>query len=83
MVHCGVPTVLDIAGIRVTITMNDHQPPHVHCFVGDGEVVVLLESSVRGRGRRGRVTVQEARRVLALVRDNRAELLEAWRAIHG
>ena len=83
MAHLPVPTVLSVAGIRVTINLNDHQPPHVHCYVGDGVVLVLLEPSVRERARRGRVTARDVRRVLSLVGDNRAELLEAWSAIHG
>jgi hypothetical protein len=74
-----VPTVLSVAGIRVAIHLNDHPPAHVHGFVGDGEVVVSLEPAVRERERRGQVTAQEARRVLALVRANRGRLLTEWR----
>jgi hypothetical protein len=74
-----VTTVLRLAGVRVVVHTNDHPPPHVHCFVGDGEVLVLLAPEVRERERRGRVPAQEARRVLALVRANRGFLLAEWR----
>jgi hypothetical protein len=63
----------------MVIYPDDHRPAHVHCFVGGGEVVVLLDPVVRERERRGTVKAQEARRVLALVRERRGFLLGEWR----
>jgi hypothetical protein len=37
-----VPTVLRIAGLRVTIYPNDHPPPHVHIIGAKGEAVFFL-----------------------------------------
>jgi len=77
-----VPTVLHVGGIRVVIYPNDHRPAHVHCFVGDGAVVVLLEPELEARERVG-VKAQEVARVLAAVRRHRGFLLQEWRRIHG
>ena len=77
-----MPTVLHASGVRVVIYPNDHAPPYAHCFVGDGEVVVLLEPAVAAREQE-RVKAQEVARALAVVRRHRGFLTEAWRRIHG
>ena len=76
-----MPTVLRIDGLRVVIYPNDHPPAHVH-VIGPGWVVVvnLLGPEVReviGSNE------AEARRVLRLITERQAALLEAWRRYHG
>ena len=83
LVYPVVPTVLREQGVRGLLSLDDHAPPHVHCFVGDGEIVVELEPAVAVREEHGRLTVAERRRVLALVRARRGRLLRRWRRIHG
>jgi hypothetical protein len=77
-----VPTVLHERGVRGVLYLDDHHPPHVHCFVGAGQLVVLLEP-VTVRETHGRVTASERRRVLALVQARRGRLLRRWGEIHG
>jgi hypothetical protein len=83
VVYSFVPTVLDEQGVRGMLYVDDHDPPHVHCFVGDGELVVAFEPAVAVREAHGRLTGAERRRVLDLVRTNRGYLLRRWREIHG
>ena len=83
LVYSVVPTGLREQGVRGLLSLDDHAPPHVHCFVGDGEVVVDLEPAVAVREEHGRLTVAERRRVLALVQARRGRLLRRWRRIHG
>ena len=76
-----MPTVLRVDGLRIVIYPNDHPPAHVHVH-GPGWVVVIniVEPEIRetiGCDER------EARRVLRLVADHQAALLDAWRRFHG
>ena len=76
-----VPTVLRIGGFRVVVYPNDHPPAHVH-VLGPGWTVVidLTMSCVREVIN---CSEREARDVLRRVVERRAELIEAWRRIHG
>jgi hypothetical protein len=77
-------TVLRACGLSVRIYKDDHPPAHVH-VVGDGLAKVDLDADgaqpalLWTRG----MTRSEARRALALVTENRGELLARWREIHG
>ena len=76
-----MPTVLRIGGLRVVIYPNDHPPAHVH-VLGPGWLVVINLS-----GPKVRETIncseREARSALRLIADHQAELMDAWRRIHG
>ena len=37
-----MPTVLRKRGFRVMIYVDDHEPPHVHAWKDDAEVIVTL-----------------------------------------
>ena len=76
-----MPTVLRIGSLRVLIYPNDHPPAHVH-VLGPGRVVVIDLIGPKVREAIG-CSEHEARRVLRLVEDHRAELMEAWRRFHG
>ena len=76
-----MPTVLRIDGLRFMIYPNDHPPAHVH-VIGPGWVIVVNLLGLEIREVMG-CSEQEARRVLRLASENRAELLVAWRRIHG
>ena len=76
-----MPTVLRADGLRIAIYPNDHPPAHVH-VIGPGWVVVvnLLGPEVReviGGDFR------DASRALRIVSTRRAQLMEAWRRVHG
>jgi Domain of unknown function (DUF4160) len=75
-----MPKLLRIEGLRVVICPNDHPPAHVHVIGPDWEVVInLVGLSFREIINGG---VHHARRVLQIVAENRAVLLDARRAIH-
>jgi hypothetical protein len=76
-----MPTVLRSEGWRVVVYPNDHPPAHVH-VIGPGWVVVVNLLGPAVREAIG-CTEPEARRVLRLVDDHRAALMEAWRHYHG
>ena len=71
-------------GYRFVIYLSDHEPAHVH-LIGGGEAKVDLMGPggaprlvwVVGIGR------ADLRRLLSEVRDRQAELLTAWRRLHG
>lgn len=76
-----MPTVLRSGGLRLVVYTNDHPPAHVH-VLGPGWVVVvnLIGPSVREMIN---CSEREAREVLRLITENRDELMDAWRRIHG
>ena len=76
-----MPTALRIGGLRVVIYPNDHPPAHVH-VLGPGWLIVIELIGPKVREAIG-CNEQEARRVLRLIEDHQAELMEAWRLFHG
>lgn len=76
-----MPTVLRIDGLRFMIYPNDHPPAHVH-IIGAGWMVVINLLGPEVREVVG-CSEQDARRALRLAEENRAQLLVAWRRIHG
>jgi hypothetical protein len=76
-----VPTILRIDGWRVVVYPNDHPPAHVH-VIGPGWVVVVNLLGPEVRETIG-CTEPDARRVLRLVSNHRAELMQAWKRYHG
>jgi hypothetical protein len=77
-------TVLRINGFKVRIRTNDHPPPHVHVFKGDGQIKINIGSEtepaemVRVWG----MTRSDAKRALAIVEENKMYLLGNWRKYH-
>jgi hypothetical protein len=77
-----MPTVLRIEGFRLYFYSHEpNEPPHVHVDRGEASAKVWLEpvALARNLGFRPR----ELTRILALVRERRAQLLEAWRGHFG
>lgn len=77
-------TVYREAGFRFVIYSDDHEPAHVH-VVGDGNAKVDLgrvngipEMVYSGGFRQG-----DVRRIMDIVRKQRAMLLKRWSDIHG
>jgi hypothetical protein len=81
-----MPTVLRYAAMRVRIYAgNEHEPPHVHVFVPDGEVVVILDedrmtATVRKAART--VGAADVSRILTVVTEHFETLLEVWSTYH-
>ena len=80
-----MPTIININGYRVIIWPDDHAPPHVHVFNGDGEAKI----SIGNNGEPPRlITIHnllrpEIRQAWEIVAKNQTALLNAWRKIHG
>ncbi len=76
-----MPTVLYINGFRFIIWPDDHEPPHIHVFKGDGEAKVSIDKPrlvlVIG------LSKQEARFILNTVIEHQKTLLKEWEKIHG
>ena len=77
-----MPTVLRIEGFRFYFYSHEpNEPPHVHIDRGEASAKVWLEpvALARNLGFRPR----ELTRILALVRERRMQLLEAWHGHFG
>jgi len=80
-----MPTILFVNGFQFIIWPDDHEPPHVHVFKGDGEAKVSLGNgeqppafvTIYGLSRR------EAKFIWRVVAEHQDELLAAWEKIHG
>lgn len=77
-------TILKAEGLRVVIFVDDHEPAHVHVF-GDGHAKINLAGA---DGKPALVWAEgmkrnDVRKALRLIAGHHAELLAAWRRIHG
>jgi Domain of unknown function (DUF4160) len=81
---------LRFEGVRFTIFVDDHPPPHVHARYG--EIAVILDLlpgggvaiSARASAIRPPDAKQNERnRVLRVARMHEAALRELWRTLHG
>jgi hypothetical protein len=82
-----VPTVLRANGFRVVIYLppREHEPPHVHVWKGEAEVVIELATADRPQAIRShaRMRAADVARAYWLVEDNTDHLLACWRRYHG
>lgn len=80
-----MPTVLRKDGFAVRIYFNDHLPPHVHVFKGNGQVRISLgsESEVPDVIEVNELSDKEVSKALQIVTTHQTELLEKWREFHG
>ena len=76
-----MPIVLSVDGYDVVIRTNDHEPPHVHVFKGDGEAKINISPVELVAV--WNMKKQVARRARSIVEGNQEFLLERWRDIHG
>jgi hypothetical protein len=77
-----MPTVLRIGGYRFYFYSHEpNEPPHVHVDSGTASAKFWLNtpSLARNLG----FSAKELGDLLRLVRDNRAQLLEAWHGFFG
>lgn len=70
--------------MRIYVFPNDHAPPHVHVYVTDGGVKVLLGNGWVALGKAsGQISEREVRRAGKLVLDRLDECWRIWERIHG
>lgn len=80
-----MPTVLRKHGFRVMLYVDDHEPPHVHAWKDDAEVVVTLAAHGERpwiREHHG-ATRKVQLAALSVVAEHNGFLLAEWRRIHG
>lgn len=80
-----MPTVLRFRAMRFIIYLNDHEPPHVHVELPDGEVVVILDETTRAvqiRDVFGVVRPQDVVRIDALVGEYFETFIATWERYH-
>ena len=78
-------TVLRQDGLRVVIYLDDHDPPHVHVYLGAAEAKIGLEP-IAGRPpllRASAMRLGELRKALRIVAGNLPALRARWEEIHG
>lgn len=82
-----MPTVLHVGGFRVVIYLppREHQPPHVHVWKDDGELIVKLASGGRRQRIRSvaRMRTADITKAFAIVEEHTDYLLTCWRQYHG
>ncbi len=80
-----MPTVLRLGNLRFVIWPNDHSPPHVHVFSGDGESKIAIgEPGAYPRlidNRRMRRA--DLAKALEAVFEHQSALTRKWEEIHG
>jgi hypothetical protein len=76
-----MPTVLRHEGFEFRIRTNDHDPPHVHVFLRDGEAKIEIGSSEAVRV--WNMRPNDVRKAEEIAREHQADLLKSWRRIHG
>lgn len=80
-----MPTVFREDGFRFFIYSDDHEPAHVHAFKGGAEIRVAIgdETTPSRVMSRRQMSDQDAIRAVRLVVKHQANLVGAWRKIHG
>jgi hypothetical protein len=71
-----MPT-LHIGEFRMRFFSNDHEPAHVHCFNGDGAVIVEIATGAV-LDTRGRIKDRDIARAVQLVADHQDRPLTEW-----
>ncbi len=80
---------LQIEGARFVAYPQDHEPRHLHCFIGDTEVIVdlLEDDSVALADRPDAIRPANAKRsdvrkALAIASENFETLVALWEGMH-
>jgi hypothetical protein len=77
-----MPTVHEEEGCKFRINTHDHQPAHVHVYVGDGVVQIYLDDHATIK-QQWHTSTSEAKRAQRLTLANQGKLLKAWVNLHG
>jgi hypothetical protein len=71
-----MPTIVEIAGIKIQMFYGDHNPPHVHAHDGGHAALIRIED---GEFLAGSLPAAKRWRVLGWIAKHRAELMVLWR----
>lgn len=75
-------------GVLFVTRRGDHDPRHIHAFVGDGEIIIELTSeheavlADRTRSVRG-ATMSDVRKALKMATKHFDALVTLWEETHG
>ena len=70
-----MPVYEFLDGIKISIFMNDHVPPHIHASIGEYESLIDIKKIALMVGN---LPKNYLRKVLVFVKENQDELLEAF-----
>lgn len=79
-----MPTIIRQDGFLIMIMLNDHRPPHVHVFKGNGRARITLGNSqerphiLEAYGMKD----ADAKKALLIVIENQESLIKAWEKYH-
>lgn len=77
-----MPTVLTVAGLRLRIYTQDHQPPHIHVIGAEGAAKLTIGEHPKVMENRG-LRPAEVRLALATISVEAERLMDVWRQYHG
>jgi hypothetical protein len=82
----SMPTVLRFGSMNFRIHLrNEHEPPHVHVFHPDGEVIVILDEvtgTARVRKYARTVRANDVTRIETIATEHFETLLDVWILYH-
>lgn len=70
-----MPTIVEIAGIKIQMFFGDHHPPHVHAYGGGYAALIRIED---GEFLAGSLPAAKRRRVLGWIAKHQGELRALW-----
>jgi hypothetical protein len=73
-----MPKIGWVAGVRIVIWPNDHEPVHIHCFHADEEckLAIMTGDVLDGRLQRAKLVA-----VRAWLNKNRLQVAYAWNEV--
>ena len=70
-----MPTIVEIAGIKLQMFYGDHNPPHVHAYGGGHAALIRIDD---GEFLAGSLPAGKRRWVRAWIAEHREELIALW-----
>lgn len=70
-----MPVYEFLDGIKISVFMNDHVPPHIHASIGEFESLIDINQVTLMVGN---LPKKYLRKVLLFVKENQVELLEEF-----
>lgn len=80
-----MPVIHREAGWTLVIYSDDHPPPHVHAWYGDGEAKISIPAPDEPVSvlRVTHLSTRDAVRAVRMIENHRTLLRSAWNRIHG
>ncbi|MCJ2094843.1 DUF4160 domain-containing protein [Methylobacterium sp. J-072] len=75
-----MPTIAIVEGVRITIYLNDHLPPHLHAFFSGQEAKLSI---VTGEVLSGALPPAKLKGIRAWLDANREQVSYVWREIRA